>query len=198
MVYKVTLVGCSPSLQKAIRSALTGSKYEVLFMPDEQELLNQISLVSPDIILLRLALPAQISYDVSRFLKSQPQFKDIPLILLQGLFEPLASRAIIESSFDKVVKLPFASSKLSEMILNLVEKKKIPLTLPEEPEEADMPAADPQIDLESKVREIVSQEVLAMERELEKRLKAQILPEIKTWLKKELEEVKSKRFKVES
>jgi len=193
MAYKVTVVGCSPFLQKAILIALTGPKYEVIFMPDEQELMNKIGVVSPDIILLRLALPAQISYDVSRFLKSQPQFKDIPLILLQGLFEPLASRAIIEGNFDNVVKLPFVSSKLSEMILNLVEKKKIPLTLPEEPEGADMLVADPQTDLESKIREIVSQEVLAMERELEKRLKAQILPEIKTWLKKELEKARGKK-----
>ncbi|MFQ5720872.1 MAG: hypothetical protein ACE5GI_00075 [Candidatus Aminicenantales bacterium] len=172
-------------MEKAIQTALARPNYKVISFSDAQGLLPRINSVSADIILLRLAFPAEKSCDISRFLKSKPQFKDVPLVLLQGLFEPLVEETGVEASFDEVVKLPFASAWLAELIMALVNKKRFPLTLPEETEIGARPPTDSDSELEDKIRAIVSQEVVAMERELEKRLKAQLLPEIKSWVKRQ-------------
>lgn len=192
MSSKVLTIGCSPSLEKAVQTALAGQDYEVISLADEQELINQVNSVSADIILLRLAFPAKKSYDICQFLKSRPQFKDIPLVLLKGLFEPVGEELIDSGNFDEVVKLPFASVLLAELIGDLVDRKKFPSTLPEEAEIETATAAGPASELEDEIRSIVKEEVGAMEKELEKRLKAQILAEIKLWLESKGPEVKKK------
>ena len=192
MASKVLTIGCSPSLEKAIQTALAGPDYEVISLADEQELINQINSVAADIILLRLAFPAEKSYDICQFLKSQPQFKDIPLVLLKGVFEPGGEELITAGSFDEVVKLPFASVLLAKLIGDLVDRRKFPSTLPEEAEIETTTRGGPAAEFEDEIRSKVKEEVEVMEKELEKRLKTQLLAEIKSWLESKWPEIKKK------
>jgi hypothetical protein len=63
-----------------------------------------------------------------------------------------------------------------------IEERKIPMTLPEEPVWDLDSTAEMKVDLDEKVRELVKKEILGVQRELEKRIKARILAELKMWL----------------
>lgn len=190
MTYKLIVADDSPSVQKAVKMAFSDSEIEIYPFNDGQEAIQNLSQINPDAVLLRLSLPPQDGYEVGRYLKSQEQFKKTPLVLLHGVFEPVDREKIVELDYDEIVKVPFASEKLAELVRDLIERKNDPQTLPEELKLDEISIPELQTELEAKVKALVKKETLDMERELEKRVKTQLLSEIKSWLLNQLEEMK--------
>lgn len=190
MAYKVIVADSSPSIQKAVQIALSEAEFEVYPFADGHEVLKYLRQINPDVVFLRLSLPSLGGYEVGRFLRSQAQFKNTFLILFKGVFEPLDRERIAELDFDEIIQLPFASEKLSRLVLNFLERKDSPQTLPEEPIRGGFYEPKVGEELENKIKELVKKETLEVERQLEKKIKAQCLSEIKSWLRKELEEIR--------
>jgi hypothetical protein len=67
-------------------------------------------------------------------------------------------------------------------VRSAIEARKIPLTLPEEPVWDESADAGMKVEFDEKVRELVKSEILDVQRELEKRIKARIMAELKMWL----------------
>ncbi len=56
--------------------------HHVVHAPTGQEGLAQASVVKPDLILLDIALPDMVGYDVARTLKADPALSSIPLVAI--------------------------------------------------------------------------------------------------------------------
>ncbi len=63
----------------------------------------------------------------------------------------------------------------------MIEKRRGPQTLPEEPGYDDLPSPSAQIEMESRVKDLVRREIVDVERELEKRIRARILSDLKDY-----------------
>ena len=68
---------------------------------------------------------------------------------------------------------------LVRVVFDLIERRHGPQTLPEEPGFDDTPSPSPQIDIDSRVKDLVRREMVEVERELEKRIRARILSDLK-------------------
>ena len=88
---------------------------------------------------------------------------------------------------------PFDSERLAAVVRELIARKTGPSSLPEEPVwsgEARGPGARPASAPSSpagegpRVREIVREEIVDMEREIEKRVRARVLADLKEWMSK--------------
>ena len=82
---KILLVEDDPSLLKLYQIKLTMSGYKVVSALNGQECLQKVGKCKPDIILLDIILPKIDGFTVLRALKSKPQTKKIPVILLTNL-----------------------------------------------------------------------------------------------------------------
>lgn len=182
MAYKIIVADDSPSIQKIIQLSFPATEFEIFAFDDGQEFMDSLEQMSPDAILLNLSLPQRDGYEVGAFIRSQEEFNHVPLILLKEAFEPLDKERIASFEYDELVQKPFDSERLVQTVRAIIEGKKIPVTLPEEPLwDGDSPA-EVKMDLDEKIRHLVKQEILNVERELEKRIKARILAELKMWL----------------
>ena len=183
MPYKIFAADSSPSALKALHLAFQDSNYDLYTSEDGIEALEILMQIDPDAIVLGLSLPRKDGYEIGGFLKKGEQFKDKPLILLQAVFQEPDEEKLKSLKYDKLFKKPFDSEEVAAAIRKLVGETKTPDTLPEEPYvqeiqentyEGDSVNIDSEREFEEAIMEKVKQEILQMERELEKRIIARL------------------------
>ena len=179
MSYKLVIAHNSPSVHKAIRLAFPEQEYEIYSFKDGVEVMQELNQINPDAILLSLSLHEKEGYEIGRYLKSQDKFKQIPLILFYGAFELLNEERVESLVYDDLVQEPFDSGRLLRVVFELIEKRRGPQTLPEEPGYDDLSLPSAPIDLDARVKDLVRREIVEVERELEKRIRARILSDLK-------------------
>jgi len=202
MAYKLVVADSSPSVQKVVQMAFSGPDFEIYPLEDGQQVLESIGRINPDAVLLSLALPSKDGYEIGHYLRSREDFKKTALILLKNAFEPLDADRMSRVECDGIVQKPFDSEELARVVRDVIDKKKGPHSLPEESLLEDNPGASTlplfeepgfhppssasrsEDELEEKIKQIMREEILAVERELEKRLKASLRAELKDWLDK--------------
>jgi DNA-binding response OmpR family regulator len=206
MPYKVILADASPSVQKAIQMAFPEPDFEVHTFDDGLPAIESLARVRPDAVLLSLALPTRDGYEVGRYLRSREEFRKVGLILLKNAFEPVDEERLRGIDHDQIVEKPFDSEGLAVLVREIIDRRKTPPSFPEEAlleeaspggvlplfkEEEYLPApssARPEDEIGDKVKSMLRDEVLTVEREIEKRLKASLRAEFMEWLDRERKE----------
>lgn len=200
MPYRIVLADPSPSVQKAVQAVFPESDFNLYVFEDGRELIDVLPSIRPDTVLLGLSLPGLDAFEVGRFLAGREELRNVPLFFLKGTFELFDSDRAANIPHDGVIQKPFDSEKLASMVREAIDRKISPATMPEEPfpesptaearsgslDERPASSAPPEAgsragpeELPSAFRDLVRMEVLEMERELEKRITARILAELK-------------------
>jgi DNA-binding response OmpR family regulator len=188
--YKIVVADPSPSVQKAAQLVFAEPEFRVYAFDDGASLLESVTAIGPDALIVSLSLPGRDGYDVARTLRSRRELATVPLVGLRGAFECIDSDRTAPSEYDEVLPKPFDSERLGAVVRELIARKTGPSTLPEEPVWPDELAGSgprgAKIPAQSRpeVRTIVREEIGGMERELEKRVRARVLAEIKEWIAK--------------
>jgi DNA-binding response OmpR family regulator len=186
--YTIVVADPSPSIQKAAQLVFAEPEFRVVVFEDGASLLGEVAGLEPDALVISLTLPGRDGYDVARTLKSRRELAAVPLVGLRGTFECLDGERTAPSDYDEVVPKPFDSDRLAAVVRELIARKTGPTSLPEEPvwpAEAGRPEAPAAAAAEAaSVRELVRQEIVGMERELEKRVRARVLADLKEWMSK--------------
>jgi len=185
MAYKIIVADKSPSVQKAIRMAFPESEFTLYPFSDGEEALKALQRINPDAVLCNVSLPNKDGYELAFHIKNLGQSQKIGIVLLKGAFMPLDREKTASLDCDAIIQEPFDSEELLLTVRKIIEAKKIPQTLPEEPvlEEEETPVVEVQLD--EKINQRIKSEILEMERELEKRVKRQVLAELKEWFREE-------------
>jgi len=182
MPYKLIIADDSPSIQKIIHMSFPVPEFEIFAFNDGKEFMDSVKQIKPDAILLNLSLPKKDGYEVGAYIKGQKEFSRVPLILLKEAFEPLDKERIADFKYDELIQKPFDSEMLVQRVRTMIEGQRVPNTLPEEPVWGEEVPDEKKVESDVRLRHLVKQEILDVERELEKRIKARILAELKMWL----------------
>ena len=200
MPYRIVVADPSPSVQKAVQAVFPEPDFKFYVFEDGRELVDALLSIRPDTVILGLSLPGMDAYEVGRFLNGREEFRNVPLFFLKGTFELFNSDKAADIPHDGVIQKPFDSEKLALTVREAIDRKLSPPTMPEEPfpevplpdtasaapDARPEPSAPPDAGvkahpdaLRSTVRDLVRTEVLEMERELEKRITARVLVELR-------------------
>jgi DNA-binding response OmpR family regulator len=133
----------------------------------------------PDALVVSLSLPGRDGYEVGRSLRSRKELATIPLIGLKGMFESMDAERTVPSEYDEVVLKPFDSERLAAVVRELIARKTGPRSLPEDPV---WPGEEGAAASRPGLKAIVREEIVGMEREIEKRVRASVLAELKEWM----------------
>ena len=185
MPYKIIVADPSPSVQKAAQLVFAEPEFRVTAFEDGASLLQAVAGLEPDALLVSLTLPGREGYDVARTLRSRKELATVPLIGLRGAFECIDTDKNTPSDYDEVVAKPFDSERLAAVVRELIARKRGPSSLPEEPVwPGETGASRAAIPAGSDVRAIVHEEIVGMEREIEKRVRARVMADLKDWISK--------------
>lgn len=119
---KILLVEDETNIVTLVKMGLEASDYELLVVEDGETALEKVHTHRPDLILLDVMLPGQLSgYEVCRRLKDNPRFKDIPIVILSARGQKAEIEKGYEVKADDYIVKPFSFYGLVEKIREMLE-----------------------------------------------------------------------------
>src|ERR1700732_4771836 len=124
MAKRILLADDSITIQKVVELTFSDGDYEVTAVNNGNKAVQKLSEMRPDIILSDIIMPEKNGYEVCEYVKSHPEYRNIPVILLTGTFEPFDPDRADKAGCDAVVTKPFESQSLIHHVEELIEAAK--------------------------------------------------------------------------
>jgi CheY-like chemotaxis protein len=122
MAKRILLADDSITIQKVVELTFSDGDYEVTAVNNGAKAIAKLSEMRPDIILSDIIMPEKNGYEVCEYVKSHPEYRTIPVILLTGTFEPFDPDRAEKAGCDAVVTKPFESQSLIHKVEELIEQ----------------------------------------------------------------------------
>ena len=107
MSHKLLLADDSVTIQRVIELTFADEDVKVAVVGDGKQAIERLISDRPDIVLADVGMPERDGYEVAAFIKNDPRFAHIPVILLTGAFEPLDEERARKVGCDGVLVKPF-------------------------------------------------------------------------------------------
>jgi two-component system phosphate regulon response regulator PhoB len=120
---KILVVDDEKDILDLVEYNLKQNGYKVSCVATGEEVLDAADSFKPDLILLDLMLPGVDGFDVCKDLKSQPETKEIPVIMLTAKSEDIDVVTGLEIGADDYITKPFSPQVLVARVRAILRKK---------------------------------------------------------------------------
>jgi len=120
---KVLIVDDEPDIVESIKFSLELEDFECIEAYDGEEGLRKAKQEKPDVMLLDIMLPKINGYKVSRLLKFDELYKNIPIIMLTARSQEKDIQLGEETGADEYVTKPFEMDSLVGLIKKYAYEK---------------------------------------------------------------------------
>src|SRR3954462_2448213 len=121
MPKKILLADDSITIQKVVELTFSDGDYDVIAVNNGAKAIQKLSEMRPDIILSDIIMPEKNGYEVCEYVKSHPELRNLPVVLLTGTFEPFDPDRAEKAGCDAVVTKPFESQSLIHKVEELIQ-----------------------------------------------------------------------------
>ncbi len=119
---KLLLADDSVTIQRVVDLTFSGEDVEVVAVGDGEQAIARIPIERPDIVLADIGMPKRTGYEVAAFVKTHPEFKHVPVLLLAGAFEPVDEQKAREAGCDGVLVKPFEPQHVVSRVRELLDR----------------------------------------------------------------------------
>src|SRR5580692_11790739 len=119
---RILLADDSPHAQRMGERILREEGFEVVSLTDGNAAMLRLADVDPDLILADVFLPGKSGMELCRYVKNEPRFKHVRVVLTAGLLEPFDEDEAKRAGCDAILKKPFEASKVVSTIDSLVKE----------------------------------------------------------------------------
>ena len=109
---KIMVVDDDKNICEILRLYLEKEGYNVILCHDGQEAVAKFNALNPDMILLDIMLPGENGYEILKKLKSEPETKNIPVILVTAREAEFDKVRGLDGGADDYVTKPFGMMEL--------------------------------------------------------------------------------------
>lgn len=158
---KLLLADDSITIQKVVELTFPSDEFEVVTAGNGRLAVDKALAFLPDIVLCDVIMPQLDGYQVCEALRASEQLKDVPILLLNGAFEPYdAERARAVGALGNVSK-PFDPPALVARVKTLLAEQAAALaaSAPQAEPVEEPTAPEPLAELEAEPEEIAATEV---------------------------------------
>jgi CheY-like chemotaxis protein len=153
-VPRILVADDNTNIQKMVVLAFQERGVEVIAVGNGEAAVRRLPDANPDLVLADVFMPVRNGYEVCEFVKKDPRFSHVPVILLVGAFDPLDEKEARRVGADGVLKKPFVPpDPLIAMVMSALEKNpKVAAELAKAKEakaEAALPPALPEVPLKA-------------------------------------------------
>lgn len=120
MASKILLADDSITIQKVVNLTFADEGIEVVAVNNGDVAERRLSEVNPDLVLADIFMPGKNGYELCDAIKQNPQFRNVPVVLLVGAFEPFDQAEARRVRADAHLTKPFESRTLVETVRRLI------------------------------------------------------------------------------
>lgn len=117
---KILLADDSITIQKVVNLTFDDEGIEVVAVSNGDQAERKLGEVKPDLVLADIFMPGKNGYELCEVIKRDPQFSNVPVVLLVGAFEPFDLNEARRVGADDHLTKPFESRKLVETVRRLI------------------------------------------------------------------------------
>ena len=122
-VPRILVADDNTNIQKMVALAFHDRGIDVTSVGNGEAAIRRLPDLNPDLILADIFMPVRNGYEVCEWVKKDPKFSHIPVILLVGAFDPLDEKEARRVGADGVLKKPFIPpDPLIAMVTSVLEK----------------------------------------------------------------------------
>jgi CheY-like chemotaxis protein len=126
---KILLADDSITIQKVVNLTFADEGIEVISVSNGDLAERRLKEVDPDLVLADIFMPGKNGYELCETIKQTPQFRDVPVVLLVGAFEPFNEAEARRVNADAHLIKPFESRVLVETVKHLIDKSAKPKSI---------------------------------------------------------------------
>jgi DNA-binding response OmpR family regulator len=119
---KVLVIDDEEYIQHILNFSFAAEGYEVLTASDGEEGVSKARDEKPDVIVMDIMMPKMDGYEACKKLKSDPETKDIPVILLTAKGREADRKLGSEAGADDYVVKPFSPGRLIERVAGIMKR----------------------------------------------------------------------------
>jgi CheY-like chemotaxis protein len=147
MTSRILLADDSITIQKVVNLTFADEGIEVIAVSNGEQAERRLSEISPDLVLADIFMPGKNGYELCEFVKQSPQFRNVPVVLLVGAFEPFNEAEARRVRADAHLTKPFESRTLVDTVRKLISMSGRPstgsLAAPSSRSQQEAPVAQP-------------------------------------------------------
>src|SRR5271165_3469750 len=128
-VPRILVADDNTNIQKMVALAFHDRGIDVTAVGNGEAAVRRLADLDPDLILADIFMPVRNGYEVCEWVKKDPKYSHIPVILLVGAFDPLDEKEARRVGADGILKKPFIPpDPLIAMVTSILEKhSKLPV-----------------------------------------------------------------------
>lgn len=96
-----------PLVLRLVEASLVRENYKLVFAPNGEIGIKLAEEVHPDLILLDIVMPGMDGFEVCQYIRSRPELKNIPIIILTALDDRDSKVQGLEAGADDYICKPF-------------------------------------------------------------------------------------------
>jgi CheY-like chemotaxis protein len=122
-VAKILVADDNSNVQKTVTLALADLGVDIVSVNNGEAAVRKLADFSPDLVLADIFMPVRNGYEVCEYVKKEPRFAHVPVILLVGAFDPFDEREAQRVGADGILKKPFVPpNPLVTMVKALLDR----------------------------------------------------------------------------
>jgi CheY-like chemotaxis protein len=120
---KLLLADDSMTIQKVVNLTFADEGIEVFTVGNGTAAVEKLTEIEPDLVLADVHMPGLTGYEVCENIRQNPQYKDIPVMLLVGSFEPFDEAEMRRVGANDFLTKPFQSIRqLVQKVTTLLDE----------------------------------------------------------------------------
>jgi CheY-like chemotaxis protein len=104
---RILIADDNSNIQRMAALALKDAGIEVIAVGNGEAAVRKLSEILPDLVLADIFMPVRNGYEVCEYVKRDPRYANIPVLLLAGAFDPFDEQEAQRVHADGVLKKPF-------------------------------------------------------------------------------------------
>lgn len=119
----VLIVDDSSALREMIAGLLIKAGMTILEAKDGAEAQKKIEASPPDLVVLDIVMPNMNGYELTRWIKSNPKTKDVPVVICSSKGEEFDRYWGMKQGADAYIAKPFRPNEMVETVKQLLRNK---------------------------------------------------------------------------
>jgi CheY-like chemotaxis protein len=122
MSSRILIVG-DQTLRQSVVHAPGGEQVEAVYADDGMAAVFLLNETEPDLLIAEVALPGKSGYELCRYVRGEPEFQSLPVVLLDNGFDAFNQSAAYSAGADVYLSKPFEPAELTEIVQGLLKSK---------------------------------------------------------------------------